>query len=335
MRLVVFILLSGLFVAAHGVENEVFQLAFEGNVEALRRIVKEHPASVNLDEAEEEHQYTVLHYACAGGHLPTVKFLVENGAGINPPSSTGDHWRRHPIAQAVLYGHQAVVEYLLAQGAERVKFDIELPIENGHVDLVRFLVENRLASENPSALVRACEGNRIDLVKFLLESHWKTDDHSLKMVFTVGAHECVKLMVTRQNVNLRDPQGQTPLHWSAQAGSVESTRWVIEHGGDVNAVSRKADAWGAATPLHEAARYGHVEVVKLLLQEGADVNARMITYGGLPFPRYRKSNTPLLVAIFFDRKEVARTLIQMGADLSILNTKRKLRNKGWQDLLGE
>lgn len=335
MRLALTLLLFGLVTRAFANESDLFQLAIDGKVETLRRLLTERPTRANLERGDQDGYFTVLHYASAGGHLPTVELLVESGANINPPSNTDNGWRQPPITQAIHGGHLAVVKYLLSKGAKRESFDVELAAYDGHEETVRFLVENKLAQVNPLVFVAACKRDSVELAKVLIENNWQFGADQLKGIFALMAPKCIELMVTEDNASIRDAVGETPLHWSARTGSVESTRWVIDKGGDINAASDKQDNWGSTTPMHEAARFGQVEVVELLLQEGADINAQLIAWGGHPVPRYRKRDTPLLVAIRFNHKDVARTLIRKGADLSILNTKRKLETIGWEDLLGK
>ena len=70
-------------------------------------------------------------------------------------------------------------------------------------------------------------------------------------------------------VNERDYQGLTALHWAAAAGHVAVARALIEAGADVDAPSPEG-----VTPLHVAAHMGHREVADLLIARGADANAR-------------------------------------------------------------
>lgn len=72
---------------------------------------------------------------------------------------------------------------------------------------------------------------------------------------------------------------------------------------------------GGGTALHLAAFFGHVGVVEALLDAGADVN--VMSRVNLPnIPR----NTPLHAALAGRRREVARLLIQRGADVTAVDS---------------
>ena len=93
----------------------------------------------------------------------------------------------------------------------------------------------------------------------------------------MSLHEAVKkgdikgvetLLSEGANVNEKDEDGDTPLHFSALNGHADVSKVLLENGANVNAVSESK--W---TPLHRAAFYGHIDVMKLLMMNGANVNA--------------------------------------------------------------
>lgn len=72
------------------------------------------------------------------------------------------------------------------------------------------------------------------------------------------------------DVNIRDPEGITPLHWAAINGHVACCRMLLERGADVHAIGGVL----RASPLHWCARNGHIQVLTLLLKYGADPLAK-------------------------------------------------------------
>mmetsp|Transcript_23251 Transcript_23251/g.45124 ORF Transcript_23251/g.45124 Transcript_23251/m.45124 type:complete len:93 (-) Transcript_23251:56-334(-) len=63
--------------------------------------------------------------------------------------------------------------------------------------------------------------------------------------------------------------GQTPLHFAANNGEIESIKCLIENGAE-----KEAKDNDGRTPLHVAAEAGKMEVVKCLLELGAGKEAK-------------------------------------------------------------
>uniref|UniRef100_A0A061RY16 Achain crystal structure of engineered northeast structural genomics consortium target n=1 Tax=Tetraselmis sp. GSL018 TaxID=582737 RepID=A0A061RY16_9CHLO len=82
------------------------------------------------------------------------------------------------------------------------------------------------------------------------------------------ARKVAEILETGQ-VDARDSEGCTALHFAADRGNREMVQLLLRHGADPNA----ADVDGA-TPLHYAALCGNKEVCVLLMEGGADASAR-------------------------------------------------------------
>ncbi len=78
-----------------------------------------------------------------------------------------------------------------------------------------------------------------------------------------------ELLANGANVTAKDKYDRTPLHFVSATGSVESVMLLLEAGADVNA--RTANDW---TPIHGAAKFGMPENVEVLLEAGADASAK-------------------------------------------------------------
>ena len=97
--------------------------------------------------------------------------------------------------------------------------------------------------------------------------------------------------------NLANGLGETPLHYAATFGSVESVRILLDHGADPNARNR-----AGATPLVSAAY--DLAKTRLLIEKGADVNAHAAN--GI---------TPVMVAAsVHGNVATVRYLLDKGAD---------------------
>ena len=137
------------------------------------------------------------------------------------------------------------------------------------------------------------------------------------------------------DVNATEPDGTTPLHWSAYKQHAEITRLLLRGGAVVNRGNRYgvrplslaaitgdaptiAALLGAGgnpnttlmegeTVLMTAARSGNTEAVELLLNAGAHVNAQ----------EHWKGQTALMWAAAEGHAQVIPTLVSHGADLSL------------------
>lgn len=75
---------------------------------------------------------------------------------------------------------------------------------------------------------------------------------------------------TAFDINERDDEGLSAIHWAADRGNAAILEWLLMHGADVNGL----DADGSQTALHYAVSCGHFDCVKLLIKHGADRTIR-------------------------------------------------------------
>lgn len=70
-------------------------------------------------------------------------------------------------------------------------------------------------------------------------------------------------------VNAVDAQGNTPLYYAVENGSLPAVQALVEHGADVN-----QPAFGSfnASPVHMAARMADKKIVNYLVQNGAHLD---------------------------------------------------------------
>ncbi|KAK9885661.1 hypothetical protein WA026_012424 [Henosepilachna vigintioctopunctata] len=86
-----------------------------------------------------------------------------------------------------------------------------------------------------------------------------------------GAFSRVKeLIEAGYNVNERDSETVTLLHWAAINNRKEIMAFFIDKGAEVDAVGGELNA----TPLHWATRQGHLEAIVILMNSGADPTLR-------------------------------------------------------------
>lgn len=106
--------------------------------------------------------------------------------------------------------------------------------------------------------------------------------------------------------------GVTPLQLAAVNGSAALTAMLLEAGADVNAVLPEGE-----TVLMTAARTGDVQTLELLLAHGASVDAREAWHG----------ENALMWAAGEDHADAVRLLVRHGAGVDAPSTVRALENR--------
>jgi hypothetical protein len=103
------------------------------------------------------------------------------------------------------------------------------------------------------------------------------------------------------NVNARNADGDTPVHWAAHCGHVGAIKELVALGVDINTPNNEG-----RTPAHMAAQEGHVNTIKVLVKLGANIAARD-----------NAGYTPMHAATEGIHVDVMKTLVKKhGADVN-------------------
>ena len=94
-------------------ETPLTQAAVRNDAAALRQLLDDgHEADEGGDS------WTALIWASRSGSLEAISLLLDSGADVNLPGSTGDNWDATPLQHAILQRQPAVVRLLLDRGAD-------------------------------------------------------------------------------------------------------------------------------------------------------------------------------------------------------------------------
>ena len=112
----------------------------------------------------------------------------------------------------------------------------------------------------------------------------------------------------------RECHNWTPIHAAAAIGNKEVIELLLKKGANMEAMlpngsDGEALAQGLFTPLHIAAGYGSLEAAKLLIEKGVKVDAKA-----------NWNRTPLISAISSNEREnteMVKLLIEAGADINV------------------
>lgn len=170
--------------------------AWEGNIE-LMRLFLSRGADINRVNANGE---SALALAAWRGNLAAVKWLVERSARINSPAR---QWS--PLHYAVFSGHEEVVNFLLAQGA-----DINALSTNGSSVLMMAVYEGRADLAKKLVDLGARRDVRNDWGDGALE--WAMRNNNLEIARTVSVPEVFSEAVSKPKVS-----------WGEQRRSFQAT----------------------------------------------------------------------------------------------------------------
>ena len=297
-RFIVLVLILGFACCSLGAEHaELWAAAERGDLGGVRSLIRSASVGASI-QAKNEHGWDALMFAVYGGHVETVRLLLELGANPNTKErDSGNRCLNSSCTSGQLLGGKTVLIY----AAER-----------GHSDIVRIL------------LAGGADPNGTDKRGFrALNAAWKAD--IVQLLLAAGTDPnyvpvCRELSCAT-GIN-------TPLVNAAQGAGLEVLRLLLERGADPNlrgadertalqaaahfgfdgyegAVKILVDAgaeidacnWLGETALMIAARQGYVKFVKALLVAGAD-----------PSIRDKRGQTALRQAIAARRDEIVEML---------------------------
>jgi ankyrin repeat protein len=94
-------------------DTPLTRAAVRNDVAALRQLLDDgHSADEDGDS------WTALIWASRSGSIDAITLLLDSGADVNLPGSTGDNWDATPLQHAILERQPAAVRLLLDRGAD-------------------------------------------------------------------------------------------------------------------------------------------------------------------------------------------------------------------------
>ncbi|XP_075247053.1 uncharacterized protein LOC142340364 [Convolutriloba macropyga] len=219
--------------------------ALSGNEKCVELLIK---AGSDLNAVDSGGR-SALHYASNLPSLLAVTALLQSGASVNAT----DKKQGTPLHYASLSDHTgSTVECVLQNGATVSVFDeqgftpIHYATMKGQIPSLRLLLE-----KTPERLMY-----KLDQDNYISPLHlaaYHGHDEVLSMLL-----EC-----SDKNVNVRDPDGRTPLSLASLRGHLSCVETLLIQG---NATVLTYDNVSDKTPYHAAASHGHANVLRVLIK---------------------------------------------------------------------
>ncbi|MFB0551948.1 MAG: ankyrin repeat domain-containing protein [Phycisphaerae bacterium] len=179
--------------------------------------------------------------------LPEEKVEINNMSDIDLNAYAKDRLGHTPLHRAARHGDKALVELLIANGAEVNAKDCV-----GRTPLA-------LAGLKDVAEILIAKGADVNAKN-------KGGYTLLHLTARSGNKERTELLIANgADVNAENTGGATPLRFAAANGHKKVAELLITKGADVNAKDKKG-----RTPLWYAQEEGHTEIVELLRKHGAE-----------------------------------------------------------------
>jgi ankyrin repeat protein len=194
-----------------------------------------------------------IDWAASAGHLPLVELLAAKGANdLSVALFLAIQQQQIPVGRFLLeHGANPNVHY----PASNSTMPLHLAAEQGNVEAARLLLEhgadvNGLEQNCWTPLQYAISQSSKEMIELLFTNGAvipKTHGWTIFQIWALGAGDtnvAAVLLSHGADVNARDGEGKTPLHFASQQGQLQAVEWLLKNGADVNAKDNKG-----VTPL--------------------------------------------------------------------------------------
>ena len=273
-----------------------------GHISIVRYLV-EHGCDMN---SKDKQFRTALHYSSFKGHLNVVEYLVEHGCDMN----SKDRQDQTPLHHSSSQGHLNVVKYLVEHGCDigaydmRHQLSVELATKSGHDNVVKYLKTIH------DIYLKAFIDSKNGILESIIELHHDhlnldTRDNDFRTLLhyssSYGHLNVVEYLVEHGcDINSKDIQDQTPLHYSSSKGHLNVVEYLVEHGCEMNSEDKQN-----RTALHYSSSNGRVSVCKYLVEHGCDINSKD-----------QQSQTALHYSSSKGHLSVCKYLVEHGCDIN-------------------
>ena len=225
------------------------------------------------------HGQNCLHIAARIGDEKLCKFLVES---YNFDPQMSDYDDKIPLHYCVERGHYTLLKYFLKIGSDihlKTKLGescLHLAAKGGYMDLCKWLIKNYNFNVNErdmsgaSPLHYCVSRGHFELFTYFIElgsdSNLETNSgqNCLHFAARYGDERLCKILVENHNhdLNVRDYDGKTPLHYSAQSGNYELFQYFVKLKCNIYLETNEGE-----NCLHFAAKSAKLNFCKKILED--------------------------------------------------------------------
>lgn len=290
-----------------GIGNTPLHYAAEWQIDSAVSVLLEKGANPNVQNSNGE---TPMFSAVKSDSISTIRLLLQKGAN----KEIRDYLGNTPLHSCVRYDAKNTAVVLISGGidvnAQNIsgKTALHEAARAGKIDMVNLLLDNGANINSTDAtgktvLIDSIQSNNVELVKQLIE---RGASPLIQEMYGRNAYHEAAESGNIELINLikyaggnplsRDTHGRTPFSLVLDK-SEETIKAVL--GNDVNLVDSDGN-----TPIHIAVNNkASVEIIKILVNLGYPINRRN-----------RLGLTPLTSAIKAKQNDIAKTLVECGAD---------------------
>lgn len=262
---------------------------------------------------------TPLHLSAIFGHNAIAEYLLGNGADTSVQDSAGST----PLHEAIRYGNIDVTKLLLASNA-----NVNAEDTLGKTPIMLTMPKDKIKDSYET------------LIKYKADLHQKDKfgDTVLHTATMLQVEDEILLMLTENgaDINARNKEGVTPLLIAIQSGDVEMTRLLTScganiHTKDTHGNSPLSIALSSDTEIFEATvnqqncntqdSNGNTPLHIALINDAPLLKVQhIISLTDDVNLRNSEGNSPLFITVLKNRKQVGTTLLQKNADIFSTNT---------------
>lgn len=268
--------------------------------------------------------HTALYVAFSNQRFEIAKHLIEKGANIDQCSTIGTRTMDMAIRSGSMKWTKWFMDkgFPLANTSPAGRNTLHYATQSSNLELLQFIEENtpfKHTDEDDQGMRPMDFCKDVKILSYIHQKHpdlplnktFKNDDCSLLQFALSGAKEIVEFLLDKGiDSKITGKHKNTLMHYAVNSKNKELVLSLIQ---------RKISVEGRNKynyrPLHWAAELGDLDLVKILVEEGkAKINIKTNNVFII-----RETETPLFMAIKKEHYDIAKYLVEKGADINDLN----------------